>query len=225
MAVRFDCSTASGRGDGLREAASAVRRGDLVVLPTDTVYGIGADAFDRDAVERLLNAKGRDRAMPSPVLVASPEALHDLVTGFPDSTDSEAAPLPGHCVNGTRLVRRSREWRGVMCPLWDGVPGQQSRHGAVIMWLPRQPPPIWRARVRPGSRFDRGQYHRAAPSFRVGVVSPASGTGGTCSPVGPIAGGPAAAGAGRAGGHKDGRCGRRSSSRRRRPSTGHGRRR
>ncbi|WP_374771736.1 L-threonylcarbamoyladenylate synthase [Streptomyces sp. NBC_01310] len=84
MALRYDCSTASARGDGLRAAALAVRRGELVVLPTDTVYGIGADAFDRDAVERLLGAKGRDRAMPSPVLVASPDALHDLVTGFPD---------------------------------------------------------------------------------------------------------------------------------------------
>ncbi len=84
MALRFDCSTASDRTDGLRAAASAVRRGELVVLPTDTVYGIGADAFDRDAVDRLLGAKGRDRAMPSPVLVASPDALHDLVTDFPD---------------------------------------------------------------------------------------------------------------------------------------------
>ncbi|MGW6979269.1 L-threonylcarbamoyladenylate synthase [Streptomyces sp. NPDC054932] len=84
MAVRFDCSTESGRIDGLRTAALAVRSGDLVVLPTDTVYGIGADAFDGDAVERLLGAKGRDRAMPSPVLVASPDALHDLVTDFPD---------------------------------------------------------------------------------------------------------------------------------------------
>ncbi|MFI6005230.1 L-threonylcarbamoyladenylate synthase [Streptomyces sp. NPDC051366] len=84
MALRYDCSTALGRGDGLREAASAVRRGELVVLPTDTVYGIGADAFDRESVDRLLGAKGRDRAMPSPVLVASPDALHDLVTDFPD---------------------------------------------------------------------------------------------------------------------------------------------
>ncbi|MFD7015356.1 L-threonylcarbamoyladenylate synthase [Streptomyces sp. NPDC059928] len=82
MARRFDCSTAVGRADGLRAAALAVSRGDLVVLPTDTVYGIGADAFNRAAVEGLLEAKGRGRAMPSPVLVASVDAVDDLVTGF-----------------------------------------------------------------------------------------------------------------------------------------------
>lgn len=74
----------STRANGLREAALAVRRGGLVVLPTDTVYGIGSDAFNREAVDRLLRAKGRGRAMPSPVLVASPDALPDLVTDFPE---------------------------------------------------------------------------------------------------------------------------------------------
>lgn len=72
MARRYGFSTVAGRSAGLREAASAVRRGELVVLPTDTVYGIGADAFNRGAVNSLLEAKGRGRAMPSPVLVASP---------------------------------------------------------------------------------------------------------------------------------------------------------
>jgi L-threonylcarbamoyladenylate synthase len=82
MARRYDCSDATDRKSGLREAASAVRRGELVVLPTDTVYGIGADAFSPDAVGDLLEAKGRGRNMPSPVLVGSPNTLHGLVTGF-----------------------------------------------------------------------------------------------------------------------------------------------
>lgn len=72
MARRYDCSDATDRTTGLREAASAVRRGELVVLPTDTVYGIGADAFSAEAVGDLLEAKGRGRGMPSPVLVGSP---------------------------------------------------------------------------------------------------------------------------------------------------------
>ncbi|MET7356525.1 L-threonylcarbamoyladenylate synthase [Streptomyces mirabilis] len=84
MARRYDCATVSGRADVLREATLAVRRGELVVLPTDTVYGIGADAFNREAVDRLLRAKGRGRAMPSPVLVASADALHDLIVDFPE---------------------------------------------------------------------------------------------------------------------------------------------
>ncbi|MFF8783657.1 L-threonylcarbamoyladenylate synthase [Streptomyces sp. NPDC015125] len=85
MARRYDCSDATDRTTGLREAASAVRRGELVVLPTDTVYGIGADAFSAEAVGDLLEAKGRGRGMPSPVLVGSPNTLHGLVTDFSES--------------------------------------------------------------------------------------------------------------------------------------------
>ncbi|MDX3225482.1 L-threonylcarbamoyladenylate synthase [Streptomyces sp. ME19-01-6] len=80
MARRYDCGDPIDRKTGLREAASAVRRGELVVLPTDTVYGIGADAFNAEAVGDLLEAKGRGRNMPTPVLVGSPNTLHGLVT-------------------------------------------------------------------------------------------------------------------------------------------------
>ncbi|EGX57409.1 hypothetical protein SZN_23026 [Streptomyces zinciresistens K42] len=82
MARRYDTNDATDRTTGLREAASAVRRGELVVLPTDTVYGIGADAFSREAVGDLLEAKGRGRTMPTPVLIGSPNTLHGLVTDF-----------------------------------------------------------------------------------------------------------------------------------------------
>ncbi|MDO0925712.1 L-threonylcarbamoyladenylate synthase [Streptomyces sp. TG1A-8] len=82
MARRYDTNDATDRVTGLREAASAVRRGELVVLPTDTVYGIGADAFSSEAVADLLAAKGRGRNMPTPVLIGSPNTLHGLVTDF-----------------------------------------------------------------------------------------------------------------------------------------------
>ncbi|GAA1563991.1 MULTISPECIES: L-threonylcarbamoyladenylate synthase [Streptomyces] len=82
MARRYDCNDATDRRTGLREAASAVRRGELVVLPTDTLYGIGADAFSAEAVGDLLTAKGRGRGMPTPVLIGSPNTLHGLVTDF-----------------------------------------------------------------------------------------------------------------------------------------------
>ncbi|MBT2480875.1 L-threonylcarbamoyladenylate synthase [Streptomyces sp. ISL-94] len=82
MARRYDCNDATDRKTGLREAASAVRRGELVVLPTDTLYGIGADAFSPEAVHDLLAAKGRGRSMPTPVLIGSPNTLHGLVTDF-----------------------------------------------------------------------------------------------------------------------------------------------
>ncbi|MFE9248259.1 L-threonylcarbamoyladenylate synthase [Streptomyces sp. NPDC007088] len=103
MARRYDCNDATDRATGLREAASAVRRGELVVLPTDTVYGIGADAFGADAVADLLDAKGRGRNMPTPVLIGSPNTLHGLVTDFSETAwDLVDAFWPG----GLTLVAR-----------------------------------------------------------------------------------------------------------------------
>ena len=69
------------REDAISAASSAVQRGELVVLPTDTVYGIGADAFDPKAVQALLDAKGRGREMPPPVLISSATTLDALATG------------------------------------------------------------------------------------------------------------------------------------------------
>ncbi|MEQ4718754.1 L-threonylcarbamoyladenylate synthase [Nonomuraea sp. B19D2] len=79
MARRFDCSDLEQRTEGLTEAAAVVRRGELVVLPTDTVYGIGADAFTPSAVTALLDAKGRGREMPPPVLVGTVRAATALI--------------------------------------------------------------------------------------------------------------------------------------------------
>ncbi|RLM76519.1 L-threonylcarbamoyladenylate synthase [Halorubrum sp. Atlit-26R] len=59
------------RSEALRAAAAAVDRGDLVVYPTETVYGLGADALDPDAVERVFELKGRDRSNPLSLGVAS----------------------------------------------------------------------------------------------------------------------------------------------------------
>jgi tRNA threonylcarbamoyl adenosine modification protein (Sua5/YciO/YrdC/YwlC family) len=81
---RFDCDDPDERGRGLDVAARAVRRGELVVLPTDTVYGLGADAFQADAVSALLAAKGRGREMPVPVLVGSPKTLPGIATALDD---------------------------------------------------------------------------------------------------------------------------------------------
>lgn len=71
------------RSASLEAASQAVAGGGLIVLPTDTVYGIGADAFDPSAVAALLAAKGRGRSMPPPVLVASPEMLDVLAVDVP----------------------------------------------------------------------------------------------------------------------------------------------
>ena len=80
----FDCSDPTARRAGLEAAATAARSGHLVVLPTDTVYGLGADAFNAAAVRSLLATKGRGPDMPVPVLVGSWNTVDGLVGAVPD---------------------------------------------------------------------------------------------------------------------------------------------
>lgn len=89
MSRAFDATRDDERSAGLVEAGAAIRRGELVVLPTDTVYGVAADAFSPNAVNLLLAAKGRGRDMPVPVLVSSRSMLDAVVIEVAD----EAAKL------------------------------------------------------------------------------------------------------------------------------------
>lgn len=92
----YDCRTVAERDWGIHAAIEAISRGDLVVLPTDTVYGIAADAFKPWAVTALLNAKGRGRHMPPPVLVGSRHVLDGLVYSLPrEARDLVEAFWPG----------------------------------------------------------------------------------------------------------------------------------
>ena len=84
MSTRYDLSDPESREQGVTAAVAAVRRGLLVVLPTDTVYGVGVDAFDAEGVQRLLDAKGRGRDMPPPVLISAHTTLDALATDLPD---------------------------------------------------------------------------------------------------------------------------------------------
>ena len=79
MSARYDCADPAARAEGIKAAALALRSGQLVVLPTDTVYGLGADAFYPSAVSSLLAAKGRGRDMPPPVLVGTLRAATALI--------------------------------------------------------------------------------------------------------------------------------------------------
>jgi len=83
VSIRYRTDDPAERESGLAAAAVAIQRGQLVVLPTDTVYGVGADAFDPGAVRRLLSAKGRGREMPPPVLVSAVTTLDALAVGVP----------------------------------------------------------------------------------------------------------------------------------------------
>lgn len=83
MSERYGTGTDEEQEAAIAAASLAVQQGKLVVLPTDTVYGVGADAFDPAAVRDLLAAKGRGREMPPPVLVSAATTLDAIAVGVP----------------------------------------------------------------------------------------------------------------------------------------------
>lgn len=87
MSSVFDCRDETQLLPGMRQARQAIGRGELVVIPTDTVYGVAADAFSAGAVQRLLDAKGRGRQSPPPVLVAGITTLRALVAEVPEPVE------------------------------------------------------------------------------------------------------------------------------------------
>ncbi|MFD6178664.1 MULTISPECIES: L-threonylcarbamoyladenylate synthase [unclassified Isoptericola] len=114
-------------GPAIDEAVNTVSRGGLVVLPTDTVYGIGADAFDAEAVAALLAAKGRGRQMPPPVLVPDVRTLDGLATEVPD--------------DARKLVEAF--WPGGFTIILRAQPSLQwdlgETHGTVALRMPDHP--------------------------------------------------------------------------------------
>jgi L-threonylcarbamoyladenylate synthase len=92
----YDCQDPVQRDEGIAAAVTAMRRGDLVVLPTDTLYGLGADAFSKPAVASLFRAKQRGRDMPIVVTVGSRKTLDGLVHQLPPvARDLTEAFWPG----------------------------------------------------------------------------------------------------------------------------------
>ncbi|WP_025273861.1 L-threonylcarbamoyladenylate synthase [Haloglycomyces albus] len=86
----FNCRKFTERETGLKTATRTVKNGRLVVLPTDTVYGIGCDAFNSGAIRSLLEAKGRGRDMAPPVLIGSRRALDGIASDLPESATALA---------------------------------------------------------------------------------------------------------------------------------------
>src|SRR5262245_8223060 len=64
--------------ESIARAAEVLRQGGLVAFPTETVYGLGANALDADAVRRIFEAKGRPANNPVIVHVAEPEKVREL---------------------------------------------------------------------------------------------------------------------------------------------------
>lgn len=120
----YDCSSIAQRTAGLKHAARALAADACVVLPTDTVYGIGANAFSARGVATLLAAKGRSRAMPPPVLIAHAGVLDGLADEVSDDARALAAAFwPG----GLTLIFHSHPSLG-----WD----LGETHGTVALRVP-----------------------------------------------------------------------------------------
>lgn len=81
----FECSQSTEWASALEAAAAAVASGGLIVVPTDTVYGIAADAFNRYAIEALNSVRGRRKEVMPPVAVGSLEAIDGLMNSVPES--------------------------------------------------------------------------------------------------------------------------------------------
>ncbi len=126
MSPVYDCRDESQLLSGMRHARQAIGRGELVVLPTDTVYGIAADAFNARAVAGLLEAKGRGRQQPPPVLVAGVATLRALVADVPPAVDD--------------LVREF--WPGGLTIVLPAQPSLSwdlgDTHGTVAVRMPAQ---------------------------------------------------------------------------------------
>ena len=124
MSPVLDCRDADQLLPALRRARQAVARGELIVMPTDTVYGVAADAFNAAAVARLLAAKGRGRQSPPPVLVSGPRTMRALVAEVPEAVD--------------RLVERF--WPGGLTIVLPAQPSLTwdlgETHGTVAVRMP-----------------------------------------------------------------------------------------
>jgi L-threonylcarbamoyladenylate synthase len=87
---RFDCTgdDPASIAEASEAARQAIKDGECIVLPTDTVYGIGVDAFSAEAVQRLLDAKKRGRDMPPPVLIGEPALIRTLAAEVPQTAQA-----------------------------------------------------------------------------------------------------------------------------------------
>jgi L-threonylcarbamoyladenylate synthase len=110
MAPIYDCSVDTELLTGMRLARAAIGRGELVVLPTDTVYGVAADAFQPEAVARLLAAKGRGRQSPPPVLIPGIPTLDALAETVPDEVRALVAAFWPGGLTVILPARSSLQW-------------------------------------------------------------------------------------------------------------------
>lgn len=106
----YDCSVDVELLGGFRQAKVALDRSEVVVIPTDTVYGLAADAFSVKGVEQLLALKGRDRTSPPPVLIPKVETMSALATDLPLIANQLAAAFWPGALTMVLKAQLSLDW-------------------------------------------------------------------------------------------------------------------
>jgi L-threonylcarbamoyladenylate synthase len=111
----------------LHQAIASLKRGDLIVFPTETVYGLGADALNPAAVEKVFQLKGRNPDAPIPIIVADEGMLKGVVENIPP------------------IARKLMEqfWPGPLTLVLQAVPGTPeqllNRSGGIGVRISSQP--------------------------------------------------------------------------------------
>lgn len=83
MSRLISISATSPEPDLIEQAAGEIKAGHLIIFPTDTVYGLGADALNEAAVRAVFEVRGRSFSSPLPVLIADPSDVETLVAEVP----------------------------------------------------------------------------------------------------------------------------------------------
>jgi L-threonylcarbamoyladenylate synthase len=88
MTQRIDCADGERRAQAVASAFAAVRRGDLVMIPTESVYALATDAFSMRGVAALREAKGYDADVPLPIMVGSRSTIAGIASRVSDDARS-----------------------------------------------------------------------------------------------------------------------------------------
>ena len=117
------------KAESIAKAAELLRSGELVALPTETVYGIAADARNGEAVKKIFEAKGRPQDNPLIVHICGMEMLNGIVSEVPERAKKLAAAFwPGPL---TMVMPRGPEVSDVTCAGLDTVGVRMPSHPVV----------------------------------------------------------------------------------------------
>ena len=151
----------------IERAAAAIREGELVVYPTETVYGLGADALDPAAVERVFEVKGRDRSNPISMAVPSVPAAFEFVRASDRERQFMAEFFPGPV---TVLCRKGSSVPDALTAGRDRVGVRVPDHPVALSVCERAGTPITATSANVSGRPSVRRVAALDPAVRDGVA-------------------------------------------------------